>query len=198
DLTPFIGITGTPAIDEATGTAYLLSKTYADGVIGAAKWWAHALDLATGDERAGFPVAITGAASNQPDLTFNPTRQMQRAGLLLMDGVVYAAFAAHCDQRPYAGWVVGISAEGDIKTMWAAESGPNRTDGAGIWQAGGGLVSDGKGQILFATGNDWSSTTTPVPGHSPPGALGEAIVRLSVRDNGSLAATDFFQPAELT
>jgi iron transport multicopper oxidase len=197
DLVPTVGVTGTPAIDEATGTAYLLSKTYAYGVDGPATWRAHALDLATGEERTGFPIAISGTASNEPALTFNATMQMQRPGLLFMDGVVYAAFGAHCDRRPYTGWVVGISPEGAIKTLWSAESGPARSDGAGIWQAGGGLVSDGKGQMLFATGNDWTAPTAPVYGKDPPGALGEAIVRLSVRSDGSLAATDFFSPAEL-
>jgi outer membrane protein assembly factor BamB len=31
DLTPWVGITSTPAIDTATHTAYLFSKTYAAG-----------------------------------------------------------------------------------------------------------------------------------------------------------------------
>jgi iron transport multicopper oxidase len=197
DLVPTVGVTGTPAIDESTGTAYLLSKTYANGVDGQAIWLAHGLELATGRERPGFPVAIAGTASNDPTITFNPTMHMQRPGLLLMDGVVYAAFGAHCDRRPYTGWVVAVSTDGAVKTLWSAESGPWRTDGAGIWQSGGGLVSDGSGQILFATGNDWTSPAGPIDGKSPPGTLGEAIVRLSVQGDGTLAATDFFAPAEL-
>jgi outer membrane protein assembly factor BamB len=198
DLTPTIGVSGTPAIDVATGTAYLLSKTYASGTSGPAAWYAHAIDLATGAERAGFPVVIAGAASNEPAQVFDPTRQMQRPGMLFMDGVAYAAFGAHCDSGAYTGWIVGISPQGSIKTMWATESGPTRTNGGGIWQAGGGLVSDGAGQIIFATGNDWSAASTPVPGHTPPGHLGESVVRVTVQANGTLAATDFFAPAELT
>ena len=197
DLQPTIGVSGTPAIDVGSGTAYLLSKTYAVGASGVARWLAHALDLATGAERPGFPVEIAGAAANEPDVIFNPTHQAQRPGLLLMDGVVYAAFGAHCDERPYAGWVVGISTRGALTTMWTTESGPSHTDGGGIWQSGGGLVSDGDGQILFATGNDWVSETPPTPGHAPPGTLGESIVRLTVQADGSLAATDFFTPSEL-
>jgi hypothetical protein len=177
-------VTGTPAIDVATGTAYMLSKTYATGGSGPAAWYAHALSLATGDERPGFPVEIAGSASNQPDQVFDPTRQMQRPGLLLMDGVVYAAFGAHCDGGTYYGWIAAISTDGTLKSMWTTESGPARTKGAGIWQSGGALVSDGAGQILFATGNDWTSPTTPVPGHTPPGALGESVVRVSVQEDG--------------
>jgi MYXO-CTERM domain-containing protein len=196
DLLPSIGVTGTPAIDTDTGTAYLLSKTYAAGTSGAAAWSAHGIDLATGAERDGFPVTIAGVASNEPALTFDPTHQGQRPGLLLMNGVVYAGFGAHCDVVPYTGWIVGISTKGFVTTMWTAESGPSRGNGAGIWQSGGGLVSDGDGQILFATGNDWSVAPAPIPGHQPPGALGESIVRVAVQADGSLAATDFFSPAE--
>ena len=194
DLTPSIGVTGTPAIDTDTGTAYLLSKTYANGVSGPALWYAHAFDLATGAERDGFPVVIAGAASNDPTHVFDPERQMQRPGLLLMNGVVYAAFGAHCDERPYSGWVVGISTKGFVQTLWTTEAGEGLS-GGGIWQSGGGLVSDGAGQILFATGNDFTSYPGPVPGDQPPGTLGEAVVRLSVQPDGTLAATDFFSPA---
>jgi len=196
DLQPFVGVTGTPAIDADTGTAYLLSKTYVDGISGTAAWYAHAIDIATGVERDGFPVEIAGSASNEPTQVFNPKLQMQRPGLLLMGGVVYAAFGAHCDTRPYSGWVVGISTRGFVQTLWTAEAGPGNPSGAGIWQSGGGLVSDGDGQILFATGNDWSSFPAPVPGRQPPPTLGESIVRLSVRSDGTLAATDFFSPSE--
>jgi outer membrane protein assembly factor BamB len=196
DLLPSIGVTGTPAIDADSGTAYLLSKTYVSGTSGGAAWFAHAIDLTTGAERDGFPVAIAGAASNEPALSFDPTHQGQRPGLLLMNGVVYAGFGAHCDIAPYAGWIVGISTKGFLTTMWTTEAGPARSNGAGIWQSGGGLVSDGDGQILFATGNDWSSAPAPVPGREPPGALGESIVRLGVQSDGTLAATDFFSPAE--
>ncbi|HEX4403781.1 MAG TPA: choice-of-anchor D domain-containing protein [Polyangia bacterium] len=196
DLQPTIGVTGTPAIDATTGTAYLFSKTYASGASGTALWLAHAVDLATGAERAGFPVAIAGTAANDPTVTFDPTHQAQRPGLLLMNGVVYAGFGAHCDEWPYAGWIVGVSTSGAITTMWTTEAGASRTNGGGIWQSGGGLMSDGDGQILFATGNDWVNATTPIAGKTPPGTLGEAVVRVAVQADGSLAATDFFSPTE--
>ena len=197
NLAPTVGITGTPAIDTTTETAYVLTKTYASGQSGPAAWFAHAIDLTTGAERAGFPVAIAGAAQNEPAQVFDPTHQLQRPGLLLMNGVVYAAFGSHCDFPPYAGWVVGISTKGLVTTMWTTEAGPARTVGAGIWMSGGGLVSDGPGQILLATSNDATTATTPIPGNTPPEALSEAIVRLSVQADGSLKATDFFSPGEM-
>jgi outer membrane protein assembly factor BamB len=197
DLVPSIGVTGTPAIDTSTGTAYLLAKGYGAGVSGPAIWQAHALDVLTGDERAGFPVTIAGVADNDPSQPFDPTHHMQRPGLLLLGDTIYAAFGAHCDIRAYAGWVIGISKDGRLTTLWSTEAGQPRTDGGGIWMSGAGLVSDGPGQILFTTGNDFAPTPAPTNGHTPPQKLGEAVVRLTVGPDGKLAATDFFAPYNL-
>jgi len=63
DLTPSIGVTGTPVIDKATNTAYLFAKVVQSGVT---KTFAHAVDVATGAEKPNFPVEIQGQASNAP------------------------------------------------------------------------------------------------------------------------------------
>ncbi len=193
---PWVGITGTPAIDPTTQTVYLFSKTYVNGVAGAAMWLAHGIDLTTGAERAGFPVTITGSADNDPTQSFNSVQELQRPGLLLLNGVVYAAFGSNCDVAPYSGWIIGVSTAGALTARWTTEAGASKSNGGGIWMSGGGLVSDGDGQILFATGNDASAATTPIPGHQPPSALGESVVRLNVQADGTLAATDFFSPID--
>lgn len=191
DLTPSIGITSTPVVDPATNTMYLLSKTYAAGTTGAGAWYAHAVDVTTGAERANFPVRISGVAANDAKQTFDATHQMQRPGLLLLDGVVYAGFGGHCDSYPYAGWIAGISTSGSLTTLWSDESKADK--GAGIWQSGSGLVSDGPGQILLSTGNG-DVAPSPTAGHTPPNTLGQAVVRLAVQPDKSLKATDFFAP----
>jgi hypothetical protein len=197
DLTPTIGVTGTPVIDRASNVAYLFAKTYASGTAGPAAWYAHAINVATGAEQAGFPVAIQGTASNDATQTFDATHEMQRSGLLLMDGVVYAGFGSHCDAGPWYGWIVGVSTSGHVTTMWTTESGPSKQAGAGIWGSGGGLVSDGSGQILFSTGNG-GAVSGPRPGKQPPATLGEAVVRVGVQSDGTLQATDFFAPYDGT
>ena len=45
-------------IDPATNTAYLTHKTYASGSSGPARWYMDAVDIATGTEKAGFPVEL--------------------------------------------------------------------------------------------------------------------------------------------
>src|SRR5438093_1678689 len=70
DLTPTIGVTGTPVIDESNGTVYLVSKTYASGTSGTARYYMHALDVISGTERTSFPVEIQGTAQNNSQEMF--------------------------------------------------------------------------------------------------------------------------------
>ncbi len=192
DLLPTIGVTSTPVIDPATHTVYLVNKTYASGTSGPAAWWMHAMDVATGAERAGFPVAIAGAAQNAPNRTFAPTNQLQRPGLLLNNGAVYAAFGSLCDISPYAGWIFGVTTGATLRTRWSAMT--STSDGAGIWQSGSGIMSDGLNRLFVSTGNPGFVLTAPTAGSSPPADLGIAVVRLGVQSDGTLQAKDFFSP----
>ena len=95
---------------------------------------------------------IQGTPSNSPGVPFNDNYSMQRPGLLLLGGVVYMAFASDCDLTPYRGVVVGVSESMEqITTMWSDESGvgTDQDSQAGIWQSGGGLISDGANQIIL-------------------------------------------------
>jgi hypothetical protein len=191
DITPTVGITGTPVIDTSSGTAYFYSKSAA-GV-----WTFHAIDATNLNARAGFPITLTGNAQNDPSYAFNPATHHQRPGLLLMDGVVYAGFGAHCDIGEYRGWIVGVSTTGVIKAMFATVQGTGANGrGAGVWQSGGGLMSDGAGQIVFSTGNGYNGSIypNPIPTNTDPGPLVEAIARVTVQANGTLKTTDAFIP----
>ncbi len=188
DITPSIGTTATPVIDPATNTVYLTHKTYDSS--GAAAWYLDALDVTTGLERPGFPVALSGPADNDPSLSFNAKDEQQRPGLLLMNGVVYAGFGGHCDYSPWEGWVFGVSVAGQITARWVDNPAGN---GAGIWQSGVGLMSDGPGTLLLTTGNG-GSPSAAAPGSSPPSSFGESVVRLHVGTDGKLTPVDFFAP----
>ena len=190
DITPSIGTVSTPVVDPATNIAYMTHKTYASGTSGPARWYMDAISVATGAEQPGFPVEIAGAAQNAPSQAFNPTIEMNRPGLLLMEGVVYAAFGSHCDFSNWKGWIFGVSTAGKITARYTDDA---TETGAGIWQSGAGLTSDGPGTILFSTGNG-GAPSTPAPGTSPPANLGESVVRVRVQPDGSLKAVDFFAP----
>ncbi len=194
DLVPYLGVTSTPTTNPTGTVAYLVDQSYLSGDSGAVGWFMHAINPATGAEIPHFPVRIKGPANNNPSQPFFPTKEMQRPGLLYLGGVVYAAFGSHCDFEPYAGLIVGVSASGVQKTMWSVE-GTKSGGGGGIWQGGGGLVSDGPNQILFEDGNGFGTDShpdVPTPGSTPPANLADSVVRLVVQPNGSLKAKDFF------
>jgi hypothetical protein len=191
-LAPTVGITGTPVYDPATGTVYLVSEEVPPGNSDLHPvFYLDALNAATGAEQPGWPVQITGSPTNDPTVPFSPFNQLQRPGLLLTHGGIYAAFGSHCGYTPYKGYVVGVNVTTRAQTMWTTEAGPAKEQ-ASIWQSGGGLMSDGNGRIFFASGNGVSPP--PGPGDKPPGQLSESVVRLDVQSNGSLAAEDFFSP----
>ena len=193
DINPSVGITSTPVVDAATGTEYVMSKVGAPAVA----YYLHAIDVTNGAERAGWPVQIQGVADNDPTVHFNATNELQRPGLLLMNGVVYAGYSGHCDHGVYQGWVTGVSTmTHSITSMWSDEAAPDAdvTDGpgGGIWQSGAGLVSDASGDILLSTGNGTPPPTGPATvGES---ALGQTLTRLRVQPDGTLKEVDYFAP----
>jgi outer membrane protein assembly factor BamB len=197
DLKPEVGSTSTPVIDPSTGTIYMTTRLQTGKGIGGARWYLQALSAATGEERAGFPVPISGTPYNTPGVPFNENYSMQRPALLLLNGVVYIAFASNCDIAPYRGIVAGYSAaNGALTSMWSDESGVGTDENsqAGIWQSGGGLVSDIPGRIVLASGNGVSPS--PAASNAPPATLSESVIGLTVGKTGQLAPSQFFAPSD--
>jgi hypothetical protein len=200
DLTPDLGQTSTPAYDPATGTVYLTTKIADGPTPQQPHWYLHGISAADGTEQPGFPVILQGTADNDPTVVFDPFVQLQRPGLLLADGVVYIGFGAHCDIGAYRGWVIAVRVSGQpqVQSVWTAEAASG--GGAGIWQSGGGLASDGSDvdgnpRIFLATGN---GVSPPVgPGGQPPGWLGDTVARIGLDGTGHLTARDFFAPTDV-
>ena len=184
DLVPEIGITGTPVIDQSTGTIYLVTKTNETGVY---VQRLHALDILTHMEKFGGPVVISATVNGQ---TFDPLRNHNRPGLLLSNGHVVIAWASHCDNGPYHGWVMSYKAGAkptDTMTQEAVFNGSPNGGLAGIWMSGDGVAADASGNLFFATGN---GTYDGLVG----GDFGDSIVKLGPPSNGAFALLDWFTP----
>jgi hypothetical protein len=172
DPCPFfsrIGITGTPVIDPASGTLYVVAATKEN-----AKYVnrLHAVDITSGAEKFGGPVQIEakvkghGAGSNHGVVTFNARQQLQRPGLLLLNGVIYIGWASFGDVPPFHGWILGYGAT-SLAQVAVFNSTANGSDG-GVWQSGGAFSADAAGNIYLLTGNgtfdinqggnDWGDT----------------------------------------
>ncbi len=199
DLKPDLGSTSTPVIDPSTGTVYLTTRLESKGkgrLLSRAHWYLQAISAATGEERPGFPVPIAGTPYNTPEVPFNESYEEQRPGLLLLGGVVYMAFASDCDITPYRGIVVGVNeTSGEITTMWSDESGSGADENSqsGIWQSGGGLVSNEANRIILTSGNGVSPTQAP--SSEPPATLSESVIGLQVQPSGRIEPTQFFAPS---
>ena len=190
DLTPNIGITSTPVYDPSTGSVYVMAM-----VKQSSGWQFRLLGLAVSSGAITLQQPITGSPTNDSHISFQAVPQDQRTGLLLLNGWVYAAFASHCDHKPYAGYVAGVDVgHTPVKTTLWTDEAEVSDDQAGIWQSQGGLMSDGAGRLFFTSGNGISPAKGP--GDKPPGQLAESVVRLAPNQTtGALTAKDFFSPA---
>jgi len=191
DFSGHIGIVGTPVIDRASRTLYVVARSkrrdsYTQRL--------HALSLLDGSERPGSPVEIHASLAGSGDgseagmISFDAQKQNQRAGLTLVGGVVYIAWASHCDWGPYHGWIMGYDAHSLAQVVvWNATP-----DGAagGIWQSGQGLSSDGT-RLYAITGN---GTVGDGKNAGAGRNRGESILALR-RAGDTLAIDSYFTPA---
>jgi hypothetical protein len=189
DLIPEIGITGTPVIDGGTGTMYLVVRTKENGNYFQRL---HAIDVATGAEKFGGPEVISAKVKGSGDgsvngfVHFDPLRNNQRPGLLLVNGQIYIGWASHCDNGPYHGWMMAYDARTLAQTgVW--NSTPDSGLG-GIWQAGGAPAADENGNIYVATGN--GGFDVDLGGRD----FGDSVLKMGGPQKRQLPVLDYFTP----
>jgi Legume lectin domain/Chitobiase/beta-hexosaminidase C-terminal domain len=186
DLVPEVGITGTPAIDTSTGTIYLIAKTKENGAF---VQRLHAIDTVTHAEKFGGPVVIQASVPGNGDgstngvVSFDPLKEHSRPGVLLENGHVVVAWASHCDNGPYHGWVMSYSAS-TLAQEAVFNTSPNGGL-SGVWMSGDGVAADSSGNLFFATGNGTYDGVTN---------YGDSIVKLGPPSGGSFPILDWFTP----
>jgi len=134
----------TPAIDRGKNLLY-----FSDG-----HNQVHAVDLATGKEAYGCPIAIANYGAGDHNfmhggLTYNPA-----------NGLLYGVTGAQvCDISPWYGRIVAINTTGpSIAGKFFTMSGNSSegTSGGGIWGPGGASIDPSTNNVFIATGNaDW-------------------------------------------
>ncbi|MFZ3343441.1 MAG: pyrrolo-quinoline quinone [Terriglobales bacterium] len=195
-VTPKIGITSTPVIDMSSGphgTMYVVAMSKDSN--GNYYQRLHALDLTTGAEEFGGPVAIaaqypgTGDNSQNGFVIFDPKQYNERAGLLLLNHTVYTSWGSHCDVRPYTGWLISYD-ESTLAQKSVLNVTPNGNEGA-IWAAGAGLAADPSGNIYFDDANGTFDTTLDGNGLPINGDYGNGIIKVSTKKK-KMAVTDYF------
>jgi hypothetical protein len=177
---PVIGITATPVIDLSTNTMYLVSRIDKKG-----KFYQtlHALDITSGAEKFGGPVTIsasipgTGDASENGIITFNSHDDLQRAGLLELNGTIYIGWAG-----AYHGWMMAYNAT-TLQQEAVFSATPNAKLG-GVWATGNGVAADSNGNIYAAIGDALFDANT---GGSD---YGDSLLQF----NSSLQVQQYFTP----
>jgi hypothetical protein len=189
------GITATPVIDSSKNRLYVIARTMESGNNVDR---IHAIDITTGAD-AVPPVVVTGAVpgtgstSSGGTLTFNANLQLQRPGLLLQNGVVYAAFGSFDDNTPYNGWLIAFDAN-SLQVLGAFAANPNG-DGSAIWQSGSGVAADSSGAIYVSTANGQPYAAGGLL--RPPTDLPDSIIKLAF-NGSSFSVADFFTPFNQT
>jgi hypothetical protein len=191
-------ILGTPVIDLPSGTLYVVSTESVNHVPTS---YLHALDITTGAEKLNGPVLIqgsvagTGAGSSNGVLTFDATLEIQRAGLLLLNGVLYVPFGSVNDEGAWHGWIFSYNAA-TLKPIAVWCTTPNGS-GGGIWMAGAGLaaevadpVNKPYGRMFFSTGNGSFDTSKP---YANSMSFGMSVLSLDLT-GGVMTVTDEFTP----
>ncbi len=143
DISPTVGITGTPVVDPARGEVFAVADEFVSGTA------AHVLiglNIFTGAQELNQGVDPPG----QPT-----TAILQRTGLNLDNGnVVFGYGGNDGDCSTYSGWVASVPEGGGTTGFYQAV--PIGNDGA-VWMGGAAPEVDSAGNIWVAIGNGTSS-----------------------------------------
>jgi hypothetical protein len=202
DTTTEVGITSTPVIQLTSsaaprqGVIFVVAKSLANGQ---ANNTLFALSLADGKPLGpGVQIQGTVTGPNGP-ITYDALHEFNRPALLLDQNVLYAAFAGHCDQGDYRGWVFAYDVsnasaphqlDAFTTTFTQRTNDQNDKNGrGGIWMSGYGLASDGS-SIYFATGDGSFNAANP----SFP-EVSDSVIKTKLA-SGKFQLQDWFSPMD--
>jgi len=141
NISPSVGITGTPVIDEARSELFVVADELVNGsptheLVG--------LSTATGKTELTQRVDPTGST---------PAALLQRTGLTLDAGrVVFGYGGNYGDCGSYRGWVLSVPEAGGAPAAFDVDSADGESQGA-IWMGGAAPVVDAGGNVWVTAGN---------------------------------------------
>lgn len=169
DVKPTVGVVGTPVIDPATQTIYMVADTL-NGK-GEIEHVLKGLSLSSGAEVLSRDVDPPGA---------DPKALLQRTALNLDDGnVVFGYGGNDGDCSDYQGTVVAAPEDGGQPLFWQYKPAPPSSSGGAVWAPAGPSVD--------AAGNVYATTGNPDPPAGEPATTfddSDSVVKLNL-------ATDF-------
>jgi len=174
DISPTMGITGTPVIDQSRDEIFVVADELVNGIP------AHmlvGLDAASGKSEMTQDVDPAGA---------DTAALLQRTGLTLDAGQVVFGFGGNDgDCATYRGWLVAVGETGGTPVDFAVDAAADESQGA-IWMGGAAPVVDSSGHLWVGVGN--GSVTSA--GHAYDNS--DSALELSP----SLRLLQFFAPSD--
>lgn len=148
DISPNVGVTGTPVIDPTRNEMYFV----ADELVGGSP--EHKLiGLSTVSGALELDVRVDPPGSD-------PAAQLQRTGLTLSDGrVIFGMGGNDGDCSNYRGRVGSVAVGGSSPLFFSVDAAAGDTQGA-VWMGGAAPVVDAKGDVWVSTGNGSVHTDT--------------------------------------
>ncbi|HEX9541241.1 MAG TPA: PQQ-binding-like beta-propeller repeat protein [Streptosporangiaceae bacterium] len=174
NISPTLGITGTPVIDQSRDEIFVVADELVNGVP------AHmlvGLDAASGRSEMTQDVDPAGV---------DTAALLQRTGLTLDAGQVVFGFGGNDgDCATYRGWLVAVGETGGTPVDFAVDAAADESQGA-IWMGGAAPVVDSSGHLWVGVGN--GSVTSA--GHAYDNS--DSALELSP----SLQLMQFFAPSD--
>lgn len=141
DITPTVGIVGTPVIDPATGVLYAVADTWNGSQ---AQHLLEGFRLSNGERVLSTVVDPPGS---------DPKALLQRTALNLSGSNVVFGFGGNDgDCSDYKGAVVSVPENGAAPSYWQVPIAAPSSSGGAVWSTGGPAV-DAEGTIYASTGN---------------------------------------------
>ena len=161
DITPTVGITGTPVLDPRRNEIFAVADELKGGL---PSHLLVGLNAATGAVELNQAVDPPGA---------NTAAILQRTGLNLSDGQVVFGFGGNDgDCSIYHGWVVSVPETGGVSSGLRRDRRSGRRKGRGAGWEGAAPVVDQSGNVWVSTGNGNAG-----PGDSYDGS--DSVIELS-------------------
>jgi outer membrane protein assembly factor BamB len=172
DISPQVGITGTPVVDAGLGEIFAVAD---DLVSGTAAHFLVGLNIFSGKQELNQAADPPGSS---------PPHLLQRTGLNLDGGNVVFGYGGNSgDCEPYHGWIASVPEGGGMPGYYdTTGSVANGTQGA-VWQGGAAPEVDAGGNIWASTGN--GSSDNPYDGS-------DSVFEL----NAQLGLKQFFAPSD--
>ena len=178
NITPQYGITGTPVIDATTNTLYVVASSEESGPLAVHRL--HTLDTITGNDKTGAYWIVVGGS--YAGVTFDPSKQFNRPGLLLSGTHVIVAFGQHSNSSAY-GWLFSYN-KSNLALEAVFNTNPGTAAGS-IWMSGNGVAADSSGNLYYATGDGpWNGSNW----------FGDTILKMGPPSNGTFPLLDYFTP----